>query len=59
MTMRVVVENTDSARTLRIKVRGKLSNGQLQDAETLLVPPGNKADVWLHSAQDCVMEEVQ
>lgn len=63
MTMRVIVENTDQSRTMRVlvRLRNQVPGGEMliDPAYTKEVEPGGKTDVWLHDGKDCVLEEVQ
>lgn len=63
MTMRIELKNTDQSRTCRILVRrpSPIVEGWMSvvDAETKTIGPGETGEVWLHSGQDCILEEVQ
>lgn len=66
MTMRVLIQNTDTSRKLRVikrsleldanfKPTGNLLPAQLSPVE---VEPAGSIEVWLHNGCDCVLEEV-
>jgi len=63
MTMRVNLENTDQQRTVRVIVRRKSATltgaMEVSPLETKEILPGGIDYVYLHSGQDCILQEVQ
>jgi hypothetical protein len=61
MTMRVLIENTDQSRKLKVTVRDKNEAGELVESKVMLpktLEPQEKGEVWLHSGRDCILEEI-
>ena len=60
MTMRVVIQNDDQTRKLRVVVRDNLAGVMTPGAGTPPeVEPKGSLEVWLHAGRDCILEEVQ
>lgn len=58
MTMRIVVENTDTSRKAVLEVNNQTADGGSVPAYTITLEPGDKGEAWIHSTRFFTVKEI-